>query len=853
MSDQDDSDYQPDANEEDDPDDDELVDPLVVEENDPDDGPEQVPPPLPGADRPDNPVESPAVNAFSVDGFAIEGVEGINATHARSFYELLIPMMQKAGPSWKLGTRQKFDSIMDALVRVRNGESIAQVRETYAQAYKWRKSYALVKNGVGGFLIVERPENAFGLNRNGEDIDVDVDSVVQLTYLEAAYSNINKCHLPDHTKGRTLHARVCRSYSNIARNLTKLYTETCPICIAREVRNKPPAGVRPILTVGFGTRGQVDLIDFQSLPNGDFKYLLNYIDHGIKFLFSIPLKFKRASCIAYALLEIFTIIGPPMILQSDNGREFLQAAMTRRQRDEYSGKLIALTKLDLTKIIVNIRELWPDCRMVRGSPRHSPSNGGVERVNRTVEEKLGAWMRETRNTNWSVGCRIIMWRYNTQLHGTIKQLPYECMFGQVPRVGISSLPLDPSVLDTLSTEAQLNRVSEYNGKVDVEDDANNSDLDEAASDEVCGIDVDEMDVDVDVFEDGVHTPVEEAMSPSVSGNGNVNMDEDELSDTPVAIVVNNIDEDPLEAWFGAVEAMDKNEFVDLEYLSDLALRESVPIAWCVDTRDVHEVRSFVPAYLLRVSKNMWEVTDVDDMVLRNLDWMGDEGIDNMMGIYIQHPAKRFLEYFKEKRPLATLTAANTRAASLAVSPRRSALRKRAAENIAKSASKMKARAITKSGENNFDVGNVVKVALADVDRAKTDPQNLTGVIVNVNPKTMTARVAVKSGVLKNWYAYHKLSLVTESGNNVELLGLRDALVGWSMMATITEREAARDQSMVGGQGKGGVICSCKSACQTRACSCFKAGRRCSSACHRNNHKCRNHDKDANDDANDDDK
>jgi hypothetical protein len=103
---------------------------------------------------------------------------------------------------------------------------------------------------------------------------------------------------------------------------------------------------------------------------------------------------------------------------------------------------------------------------------------------------------------------------------------------------------------------------------------------------------------------------------------------------------------------------------------------------------------------------MWEVTDVDDMVLRNLDWTGNEGIDNMMGIYIQHSAIRFIEYFKEKRPLATLSAANTRAALLAVSPKRTALQKRAAENIAKSASKMKARAIKKSGVNHFDVDGI---------------------------------------------------------------------------------------------------------------------------------------------------
>jgi hypothetical protein len=94
--------------------------------------------------------------------------------------------------------------------------------------------------------------------------------------------------------------------------------------------NRPVAGIKPIITHGFGTRGQVDLLDFQSMPNGDFHFLLNYIDHGVKFLFSIPQTHKRASCIAVALLEIFTVVGPPMILQSDNGNEFNIAAMTRK-------------------------------------------------------------------------------------------------------------------------------------------------------------------------------------------------------------------------------------------------------------------------------------------------------------------------------------------------------------------------------------------------------------------------------------------------------------------------------------------------------------------------------------------
>jgi hypothetical protein len=164
----------------------------------------------------------------------------------------------------------------------------------------------------------------------------------------------------------------------------------CPICITQMKRNWPVAGIKPIITHGFGTQGQVDLINFQSMPDGDFCFLMNYINHGVKFLFNIPLTCKRASCIAIVLLEIFTVVGPTMILQSDNGNEFNTAAMTRKQVDEFCGKLVRLTDLELSEIITEVRQLWPKCRMVRRSPHHSPYNGGVKRVNHIMQEMLGA-------------------------------------------------------------------------------------------------------------------------------------------------------------------------------------------------------------------------------------------------------------------------------------------------------------------------------------------------------------------------------------------------------------------------------------------------------------------------------
>ncbi len=142
----------------------------------------------------------------------------------------------------------------------------------------------------------------------------------------------------------------------------------------------------------------------------------------------------------------------------------------------------------------------------------------------------------------------------------------------------------------------------------------------------------------------------------------------------------------------------------------------------------------------------------------------------------------------------------------------------------------------------FEVGEVVLVPLHNVDKAKVDAQNLTGDIVKIYINKILAWVVVKTGLLKQWYSYHKLTRVVGMGNNIELLGLQEAYLGWAMMKVIFEQEASRNESLVGSQGKGDVTCNCKMACNSNRCSCFRAGRICTSACHRNNTKYRNHDR-----------
>ena len=199
--------------------------------------------------------------------------------------------------------------------------------------------------------------------------------------------------------------------------------------------------------------------------------------------------------------------------------------------------------------------------------------------------------------------------------------------------------------------------------------------------------------------------------------------------------------------------------------------------------------------------------------------------------------------FRRIGTTGAISAAQEVAEGHAVSPKCAALHSRAADKQEKSAKKMRETAITKMGgqENIFFVGEVVQVPVADVDKAKVDNHTLTGVIVQINYARLAVHVVVKAGLLQSWYQYHRLSRVTGPGNNIKLLGLEAAYLGWKTMKVVSEREASRNESVVGGQGKGTVICTCKGKCDCKICKCFKAGQICSSACHRNNKNCTNHD------------
>ncbi len=87
--------------------------------------------------------------------------------------------------------------------------------------------------------------------------------------MEHLYNDILHEH-DDHNRGATLSYRVTERWCNIFQDWATIFTEICPECIERAPIPKSVAGLCNIITYGWGMRGQVNIVDSQSMADGIF-------------------------------------------------------------------------------------------------------------------------------------------------------------------------------------------------------------------------------------------------------------------------------------------------------------------------------------------------------------------------------------------------------------------------------------------------------------------------------------------------------------------------------------------------------------------------------------------------------
>ncbi len=221
---------------------------------------------------------------------------------------------------------------------------------------------------------------------------------------------------------------------------------------------------------------------------------------------------------------------------------------------------------------------------------------------------------------------VVAIQYTESLHH--QQYSILSCFGQLPCVGISALPLDAYVFTQLATEAQLNRVCDYVGKVDVLDNVTAvvEAIDDAEENKTADCDK----IQAITNNSDNHEYVAVVVNYDVNGSGAVDDNLDEIAvelyqtmdvedngadeeNIPLATVV--MDDEPrtirklnrleeISHWHESVNNLPNDVQIDLAYLRELKLRESVPVAWCVQNHDVHYLESFVPAFLTRISAHL---------------------------------------------------------------------------------------------------------------------------------------------------------------------------------------------------------------------------------------------------------
>ncbi|GFU78145.1 KRAB-A domain-containing protein 2 [Trichonephila clavipes] len=175
--------------------------------------------------------------------------------------------------------------------------------------------------------------------------------------------------------------------------------------------------VNPMISSELNSRCQVDLIDLPSNRDGEYKFMMVYQNYLTKFVQLRPLKTKKAEEEAYLILPIFLTFGAPVILESDNGREFSNQAISE------------------------ICSMWKDVKVIHGKPRHSQTQGSVKRVNQDIHNMLTAWMNDNDTNKWSEGFPFLQF----------------AMFGVKAKEASSFLPNEQ--IANIKTEEQLEEIA----------------------------------------------------------------------------------------------------------------------------------------------------------------------------------------------------------------------------------------------------------------------------------------------------------------------------------------------------------------------------------------------------------
>jgi len=72
-----------------------------------------------------------------------------------------------------------------------------------------------------------------------------------------------------------------------------------------------------------------------------------------------------------------------------------------------------------------------------------------------------------------------------------------------------------------------------------------------------------------------------------------------------------------------------------------------PCIACNDQKNILNPSTWVPAFLRKSSATTWDVLNVNlDPMVHDLEWEGDDGLENLWGLYYKFPDTQFIQSFQ---------------------------------------------------------------------------------------------------------------------------------------------------------------------------------------------------------------
>ena len=297
-----------------------------------------------------------------------------------------------------------------------------------AEDYNWnRKKQRFCVQKVGDESALYYPERETGDSTRSAQRVVAIEDLWDT--LVGVHSQLS------HGGRQRMEKHLIEHGTHVPRPVIQRFVDLCQTCQETRGRKSTHKIIhKPIIPDTVGQRGQADLVDLQMVPDGGYKYILNYQDCFSKFVILRALKTKTAAEVADCLVNIFFEHGPPSLLQTDNGAEF-------------SNKLL----------MARIKQLWTGTVIVHGRPRHPQDQGSVERANGDFKNMLYARLRDVKKelNQWVGELPYMQYSKNNAYHSGIRTTPYRVHFGRAPADLSVDMTLPKEVVERLETEDDL--------------------------------------------------------------------------------------------------------------------------------------------------------------------------------------------------------------------------------------------------------------------------------------------------------------------------------------------------------------------------------------------------------------